>query len=171
MGEIVATLILWECEGEDSHSRNGSLGVHQDSQPFRNNFRGQNTLHWGVLYIIEKLLKCRCLKWVRMTHLDICNTSYDKKKGRESVWLSTTKNQESTWTPCVQVACNTLLESSWQKLQLCFRLHPNRRFERRVIISQSCGSPNLDNLGTPLGSPETKSHSDVGLMGEAQIIL
>jgi hypothetical protein len=48
--------------------------------------RGQNTSHWRVLYIIGNLLKCRCLKWACMTHLDICNTSYGKKKGWESNW-------------------------------------------------------------------------------------
>jgi hypothetical protein len=37
-----------------------------------------------VLYIIEKFLKHRCLKWARITHLDIWNTSYGQKKGRES---------------------------------------------------------------------------------------
>jgi len=40
----------------------------------------------GVLYIIGKLLKFRCLKWVRIVHLDIWNTSYGQKKGRESNW-------------------------------------------------------------------------------------
>jgi len=48
--------------------------------------RGQNTTHWGVLYIIGKLSKCKCRKWARMGHLDICNTHYGKKKGRESNW-------------------------------------------------------------------------------------
>ncbi len=46
--------------------------------------RGQNTLPWGVFHIIEKLPKCRCRKWPRMSHLDICSTSYGQKKGRES---------------------------------------------------------------------------------------
>jgi hypothetical protein len=49
-------------------------------------FRGQNTSHWGVFYIIGKILKCRCPKWPRMSHLDICTTSYGWKKGRESNW-------------------------------------------------------------------------------------
>jgi hypothetical protein len=31
-------------------------------------------------------LKRRCPKWARITHLDICNTSYGQKKGRESNW-------------------------------------------------------------------------------------
>jgi hypothetical protein len=45
-----------------------------------------NPSPWGVLYIIEKLLKRRCPKWAHMTHLDIFNTSYGQKKGRESNW-------------------------------------------------------------------------------------
>jgi len=40
----------------------------------------------GVLYINGKLLKCRCPKWPRMSHLDICSPSYGQKKGRESNW-------------------------------------------------------------------------------------
>jgi len=31
-------------------------------------------------------LKFRCLKWDRMTHLNIKNTSYSQKKGQESNW-------------------------------------------------------------------------------------
>jgi hypothetical protein len=37
-----------------------------------------------VLYIIGKLLERKCLEWARITHLDIWNTSYGQKKGRES---------------------------------------------------------------------------------------
>jgi hypothetical protein len=39
-----------------------------------------------ALYINGKFLKRRCLKWARIAHLDIWNTSYDqkKKKGQES---------------------------------------------------------------------------------------
>jgi hypothetical protein len=48
--------------------------------------RSQNIFHQGVLYINGKLSKCRCWKWARMNHLDICSTSYDEKKGRESNW-------------------------------------------------------------------------------------
>ncbi len=47
-------------------------------------YRGQNTLHWGVPYIIGKLSECKCRKWPCMGHLDICSTSYGKKKGQES---------------------------------------------------------------------------------------
>jgi hypothetical protein len=34
--------------------------------------------------LLEKVLKRRCLKWARIAHLDIRNTSYDQKKGHES---------------------------------------------------------------------------------------
>jgi hypothetical protein len=87
---------------------------------------GQNPLVWRFFYTIGKLLKLKCLKWARMTHLDIWNTSYGQKKGQESNWqLPTTKSRESTWFPCVQVVCNISLKSFWLGLQLCFRPHCN----------------------------------------------
>jgi hypothetical protein len=52
----------------------------------KSNYRDQNPMDWKVLYIIRKLLECRCLKWACMTHLNIWNTSYGQKKGRESNW-------------------------------------------------------------------------------------
>jgi hypothetical protein len=68
-------------------------------------FRGQNTLHWGVLYTIEKVLNCRCPKWLRMSHLDIYNSSYGQKKG----W-------ESTRIRRLQEECDMALESSQREL-------------------------------------------------------
>jgi len=49
-----------------------------------NNFRGQNSMTCDIFYIIGKFLELRCLKWVRIAHLDIWNTSYGQKKGWES---------------------------------------------------------------------------------------
>jgi hypothetical protein len=46
--------------------------------------RGQNSMARCALYINDKLLKCRCLKWAQLAHLDIWNTSYGQKKARES---------------------------------------------------------------------------------------
>jgi hypothetical protein len=48
--------------------------------------KAQNTKHWGVLGVIEKVLKRTYRKWPRIGHLDICNPSYGQKKGRESNW-------------------------------------------------------------------------------------
>jgi len=81
----VATL-PWKSVRMSSHSRNGDLGVLQDSQIFRVRLQGQNTSPWSVLYIIGKLSKYRYRKWACMSHLNICSTSYGKKKGRESNW-------------------------------------------------------------------------------------
>jgi hypothetical protein len=48
--------------------------------------KDQNTSSWGVLGVIGKVLKCRCPKWPRIGHLDICSPSYGQKKGQESNW-------------------------------------------------------------------------------------
>jgi hypothetical protein len=48
--------------------------------------KGQNTLHWGVLDVIEKVLKRRYRKFPRIGNSDICSPSYGQKKGRESNW-------------------------------------------------------------------------------------
>ncbi len=53
-----------------------------------------------------------------------------------------------------------------KKLQLCFRPRPNRKSEQRVIVLQSCGSPNRVVSGLFLGSPGTKNHLDVGAVGK-----
>ncbi len=78
---FVATPLLEECE-DDTHTPEmgtwESSGIPEISEF---NCKGQNTLPWGVIYIIEKLSKCRCWKWPRMSHLDIYSTSYGKKKG------------------------------------------------------------------------------------------
>jgi len=43
-------------------------------------------MDWRFPYIIENILERKCLKWARMTHLDILNTSYGQKKGWELNW-------------------------------------------------------------------------------------
>ncbi len=66
-----------------------------------------------------------------------------------AVWLPTIKSRESTRPRYVQIECDTPLESSWGELQVCFRPHPNLRFESGVMSSQSLRSPNQDSFGTP----------------------
>ncbi len=66
----------------NSHVRNWSPKWTPESS--KCNCRGQNPFPWKVIYIIKKILKCRCLKWALITHLNICSTSYGQKKGRES---------------------------------------------------------------------------------------
>jgi hypothetical protein len=106
--------------------------------------KGQNPSPWGVLYIIEKLLKPRCPKWAHMTHLDICNTSYGQNKG----W-------ESTKFPCVQwcaTRCWKALDEGYN-----FGLDPIPIWGLHKKLWDSCPWRFWDSH---LGSLETKSHSD-----------
>jgi hypothetical protein len=73
-----------------------------------------------------------------------------------AVWLPTTKSQESTRPRCVQVECDTPLESSQGELQVCFRPRPKRRLERKVMNAQSPKSSNRDNFRTPLWESREK---------------
>jgi len=77
---------LRECEDETHIPKMGTWESSGTPETLEFDYRGQNTLHWIIIYIIGKLSKCRCRKWARMSHLDICSTSYGKKKGRESNW-------------------------------------------------------------------------------------
>jgi hypothetical protein len=106
-------------------------------------------------------------EWACIAHLNIWNTSYGQKKGRESklpIWLLTTKSQESTQFTWLQRAFHIPLESSRQGLQLCLRSHLDLRFARKVMRLQSHGSPNWHDFGTPIREVSgEKNHLDVGL--------
>jgi hypothetical protein len=78
------------------------------------------------------------------------------------IWFPTTKSQESPWFPCVEVMCDILLESSRRGLQLCFKLHFNRRSSNKVMRPQSRESPNFGNFGIPTWESREKCHLDVG---------
>jgi hypothetical protein len=134
--------------------------------------RGQNSMAWTIPYIIEKLLELTCLKWARMTHLDIENTSYSQKKGRESNW---------------QFNSRPLKVGNWPN-SLAFRLRATYRWKAfdkgynfaSDLISIGClhaklwgpkvvGVPMLAILGLPLQSLGTKCHLDVGLVERHKI--
>jgi hypothetical protein len=70
-----------------------------DFRIFRERLQGSKPSNWRIPYIIGKILECRCLKWVHMTHLDIWNTSYGQKKGQKS------NCQMDFRFPYVQMAC------------------------------------------------------------------
>jgi hypothetical protein len=83
----------------------------------------------GILYIIEKLLERRCLKWARLAHLSIRNLGYGQKKGWELKCQFDSRPQrvESTSSRCPIGECNTALESSQRGLNICFGLHCDSR--------------------------------------------
>jgi hypothetical protein len=140
---FVATPLWGKCEDETHTPKSGNLESSKTPENSELDCKGQNTSHWSVFYTIGKVLKCRCPNWTRM----IWTSQYKlwSKEGpgvKLAVWLPTTKSRESTLFWCVQVECDTPLESSWRELQLCFKPHPNRRSELGVMSSQNIKSPN-----------------------------
>jgi len=130
-----------------------------------NDCKGQNPMVRRVLYTIGKLLKRRCLKWARITHLDIWNTSYGQKKGiKLVVWLPTTKTPESTWFPYVQVVCNISLENFKEGYNFVTYLISIRGLHTKLWGPKVARVPTLVISRLPLGSPGTKSHLDVGFV-------
>ncbi len=77
---------LAKCEDETHTPKVGDLESSGTPECLEFNNKAQNTLHWGVFDVIGKVLKCKCPKWPRIGHLDICSPSYGQKKGQESNW-------------------------------------------------------------------------------------
>jgi hypothetical protein len=80
-----------ECEWMNLHTPKWTLILRVGVQNGFTNLQRAITgvkIQWieAFFYIIGKLLELRCLKWARMTHLNIWNTSYGQKNGRESNW-------------------------------------------------------------------------------------
>jgi hypothetical protein len=84
--EDVATPLWGKCEDETHTPKSVNLESYGTPKNLELDCRDQNTSHWCVLYTVWKALKCRCPKWPRMSHLDICSPCYAQKKGRESNW-------------------------------------------------------------------------------------
>jgi hypothetical protein len=80
----VATPLWAKCEREAHTPKSGKLESSETPENSELDCRGQISLYFNVLSFIGKVLKCRCPKWPRMSHLDICSSSYGQKKGRES---------------------------------------------------------------------------------------
>ncbi len=107
-------------------------------------YRGQNPLDCGVPHIIGKLLERKCLG-----HLKHKLWPKEKSRVKLVIWLPTTKSQELTQFPYVQVACDIPLERSRQGLQLCLNPHLNQRSSHKVMGPQNCRSLNFGNFGIP----------------------
>jgi hypothetical protein len=88
-----------------------------------------------------------------------------------AVWVPTTKSRESTRFWCMQVKCDTLLESSREELQLWFRPCSDPSLGWGVMSVQSPGSLNWDSFGTPLWESREKEPFGCKCDGELQRIL
>jgi hypothetical protein len=97
--------------------------------------------------------------------------SKERQGVKLTIWLPTIESQESTWFPCVQVACKMPLESSRWGLQLWYRPRLDQRSAQKVIVPQSCKSSILGNFGTPKWESRDKKSFGWGRHREMQSIL
>jgi hypothetical protein len=100
------------------------LGVLRDSRKLRARVEGQNASHWGFLGVIGKVLKCRCLNWPRIGHLDICSPSYGQKKGWESNWQFDSRPLKVGNRPLPDV-CSGSATRSWKALDKSYNFGLN----------------------------------------------
>jgi hypothetical protein len=109
-------------------------------------------------------LKCKCLKWARIVHLDIWNTSYGQKKGRESNWQFDSRPLKVGNRPdslmcrrCATYCCKVLNEGYNFTLNhiAIGGLHKNLCALKIAEVPADAIS------GLPLGSLGRKSHLDV----------
>jgi hypothetical protein len=163
--EYAATLLWEECEDETHTLEMGtweSVGTPKTSEF---DCKGQNISHYGILYIIEKLSKCRCRKWASMSHLDICNTSYDKKKGRESNWQFDSRPLKVGNRPDPG-ACRWSATHRWKALdesyKFALKLIPIGALSKELWLCKVAGVQTGIISRLLLGSPEIKSHLDAG---------
>jgi hypothetical protein len=107
-----------------------------------------------------------------MTHLDIWNTSYGQKKGRESNWQFDSRPLKVKNRPDF-LACRWRVTHRWKAFDEGYNFSLN-------LISIGCvhtklwgpkvmGDPTLEILGLPFGNPGTKCHLDVGFMERHKI--
>jgi hypothetical protein len=80
--DIVATPLWAKCGDETHIPKSGDLESSRTHKNSELDCKGQNTSHWGVLYINGQVLKGKCPKWPHMSHLDICNPSYGQKRAK-----------------------------------------------------------------------------------------
>jgi hypothetical protein len=159
----VATPLWGKCEDE-THTPEietwWSFGAPEISDF---NCRGQNTSHWGVLYNIRKILKCRCRKWPRMDHLDICSTSYGQKKGRESNWKFDSRPLKAENRPD-PVMCRWSATHRWKALKESYKfaldLVPIGSRTEKLWTPKVLGVQTGTISGFHFGNPTKKCHSD-----------
>jgi hypothetical protein len=65
--------------------------------------KGQISMDYCALYTVGRLLKLKCLKWARIAHLDIWNTCYGQKKGRESNWQFDSRPLKARNRPLLEI--------------------------------------------------------------------
>jgi hypothetical protein len=161
-----------ECEGMNLHTPKWipMLGVGERWSPkgtpktSEGDLRLQDSMACGTLYINGKLLEGRCLKWARIAHLYIWNTSYGQKKGLESnsqfdFWPLKVGNRPNL------LSCRECATYRWKCLNKSHNFSSDHISIGGLLAklwgSKVAGVPTWPISGPPSGNPKTKSHLDV----------
>jgi hypothetical protein len=160
----VATPPWGKCEEETHTPKSGNWESSETPATLEVDNRRQYTSLWSVLYTVGKVLKCRCPKWPRMSHLDIYSPSYVQKKGRESNWQFDSRPPKVGNRPdadvCRRIAtwrCKALNES----YKIASDLIPFGGLSKKLWMPKVPGVQPGTILGLLLGSPGKKCHLDV----------
>jgi len=153
-----------KCENAIHTLKSEKMESSETPKNSEDNLRGQISSHWCILYINGKVLKCRCPKWPRMGHLDICNSSYGQKKGRESNCQFDSQPLKVGNRPLPDVSSRSATQS-WKALDESYNFGSNlvpirvRGEELWAFKVPRLQPGTVSRL--QLGSPGKKSHSDV----------
>jgi hypothetical protein len=125
-----------------------------------------------VLYIIGIFLKRRCLKWARIAHLDIWNTSYGQKKGRESNCQFDSRPQNVGIRPDL-LSCRGRARYCWKALDESYIFALDYIAIRGLLAklwgSKVAGVPFGAISRLPLGSPRKNNHLDVASVESCRV--
>jgi hypothetical protein len=126
----------------------------------------------GVLYIIGKLLERRCLKWASLAHLNIWNTSYGQKKGRESNCQFDSRPQKVENRPLSDVRFRSATRR-WKAVDESYNITLDCIVIWGLLAklwgSKVPGVPFGAISGFPLGSPGKNSHLDVASVASHRV--
>jgi hypothetical protein len=137
------------------------LKSQMDSRIFRTRFQGSKPIalksflyHWKAI-------------GARIAHLDIWNTSYGQKKGRELNWqFDSQPLKVGNWPNFL--ACRQRATYRWKAFNKGYNFPLDfiaiEGHYKKLCALKIARVPIVGISGPPLGSPETKSHLDVALM-------
>jgi len=170
--QFVATPLWAKCEDETHTPKSGNWESSGTPAISKLDSRGQKTSPWGVLYTVGKVLKCRCPKCPRMSHLNIWSPSYWQKKGRESNWQFDSRPLKVGNRPLLDV-CRRSATRHWKALEESYNFGSDLTpiGGPGDMSSQSPGSPTRDSFGTTPWESREKVPFGCGSRGVTQRIL
>jgi len=169
---------LWPSVGvKPNTSKVGDLESSEIPECLEFDSMAQNTLDWGVLGVIGKVLKRRYRKWPRIGHSDICSPSYGQKKGQESNWQFDSRPLKVENRPLSDLRIESA-RCRWKDLDEGYNFGSDLVAIR--LSSQELWAPKVpglqpgqfwDNFGTPTWESREKEPFGCSLSGALQRIL